>query len=240
MKSRIIPISLAFLTLAIATSLVYQGEKRQSAASGKPAAVSVSTKKSHRESRKHVRPETDAMPTETAIAPMEREQEDDSANLNAWSDQFNGLMASGETRENAAAIIAELVNRTFLAWVEQEIAIVESLDSQERLDRLTLAETKVKEGAAAVYEQLELQGGRRIEVAAEAMDALAAEIQYAEAAPDHKARLAMLHIDRERDARMNEAYAMTDESAKTRAMSELDQWYETRVNGLFPADPIDE
>lgn len=239
MKSRLIPISLAFLTLALAASLIVPNLK-QEPSGGKQAAASMVTKKSQREARKPLHHESDVEPAEATVSPVEQDLADESASLAAWNEQFQSLLASGETRENAAALIAKNVDQTFAAWVETEINAASLLDDQQRLDRLTLAETKVKEGAAAIYEQLELSGGRRIEVAADAIDALAAEIQYAGAAPDHASRLTMLRLDRERDQRMDEACAMTDESAKANAMRELDQWYESSVGELFPANPLGE
>lgn len=237
MKPRaIVPFALALAALTVAALLIVPKPSRES--SGEKPAAKV-TKKFPREARRIARQEPQAEPRELDHSPVEQEVPDEAESLDAWKEQFESLLAAGESRENAAITIAKNVDQVFAAWVEKEIAAASVLDAQERMDRLILAETQVQEGAAAIYEALELSGGRRIEVAADAIDALAAEIQYADAAPDHSSRLAMLRLNRERDQRMDAAVAMTDESAKTQAMRELDQWYESSMGELFPANPLD-
>lgn len=237
MKLRVLPTVLAFLTLAIAASLVIPRPAHETSAKKPSAAI---TKKHPREAARIARQETREDIREADVRPAEQALPDESTSLAAWEEEFQNLLAAGETRENAAIAIAKRVDQVFAAWVEQEITAASGLDdAQERMDRLILAETQVKEGAAAIYQQLELSGGRRIEVAADAMDALAAEIQYADAAPDHAARLTLLRLDRERNQRMDEAHAITDESAKSLALRELDQWYESSMGELFAGEPSD-
>lgn len=237
MKLRVLPTVLAFLALAIAASLMIPKPAHETSAKKPSAAV---TKKHPRETNRIARQETREENREADVKPAEQELCDESASLAAWEEEFQNLLAAGESRENAAMMIAKRVDQVFAAWVEQEITASSGLDAQERMDRLILAETQVKEGAAAIYQQLELSGGRRIEVAADAMDALAAEIQYADAAPDHASRLTLLRLDRERSQRMEKAHAMSDESSKALALRELDQWYESSMGELFAGEPSDQ
>jgi hypothetical protein len=227
MKLPVIPTTLALVSLVIATTLVVSEKHQESKARNIGSPV---TKKSERHVRKAARIESDAPPVGETVSPATLP--DESASLSAWQQQFQELLASGEPRENAVIILARNIDQAFSAWVATEITAANELTGQERIDRLVLAETQVKEGAALIYEQLEISGGHRIEVAADAIESLAAEIQYADAAADHDTRLAMLRLMLERNRRIDEASAMPDESAKTHALRELDHWYESRMGEL--------
>lgn len=227
MKLPIVPTTLSLVSLVIATTLVVSEKHQESTARNMGSPV---TKKSERHVRKTARIESDPPPIGATVSP--KTLPDESASLSAWQQQFQALLASGESRENAVNILARNIDQAFSAWVATEITAANELTGQERIDRLVLAETQVKEGAALIYEQLEISGGQSNEVAADAIESLAAEIQYADAAPDHGTRLAMLRLMRERNRRIDEASAMPDESAKADALRELDHWYESRMGEL--------
>ena len=79
---------------------------------------------------------------------------------------------------------------------------------------------------------------RHLAVVAGPAEASDAETRYAEAANNSATRLALLKLDREREARLEQALALTDETAKTQAVAELDAWYDTSIGGIFiPAEP---
>jgi hypothetical protein len=80
---------------------------------------------------------------------------------------------------------------------------------------------------------LEIEGSRHVSVLAGPLEVVSAEIQYAESAPDPASRLALLRLDRERESRMEQALAITGESAKSRAISDLDAWYDSGLGAIF-------
>jgi hypothetical protein len=192
----------------------------------------VATKKSHRSPKQPQRVESEPVPASDNSLPTDGALPEESASLACWDQQLQELLAAGETPESAAAILAGNINRSFSAWAAMEISEAAALTGQERIDRLVLAGSKIEEGAATIYEHLGLTGGCAIEVAADAIDAIAAEIQYADAAPDHATRIALLRLIRERDRRTFEIAAMTDDSARSEAMRELEAWYESGMRAL--------
>ena len=127
-----------------------------------------------------------------------------------------------------------------IAEVWPEVLAAEgALDPAERYDELADIERTVADGTAAILDQLGLDESHRLAVAAGPAEAIAAEVQYAEAARDSDSRLALLRLDRERQARLEQALALTDDAAKTQAIAELDAWYEAGLGGIFatPAAP---
>jgi hypothetical protein len=158
---------------------------------------------------------------------------DEAANLSEWNSRFEALLDGHGDREQATAALLKEIDGVFSNWVQDQITPLAELPPVERYDRLVIAETSVQEGAAAILKQLGIKGRRHVQVAAGALEAIAAEMQYGEAAPDHASRLAMLRLDAERLERMEQAGAVDDESAKTQAMTDLDVWYETGLAKIF-------
>ena len=161
---------------------------------------------------------------------------EEAEHLAQWKSRFDVLVAEHGDRGEAVRILLAEVDAVFSKWVRDEITLLEKLPPAERYDRLALMETSVQEGAAAVLEQVGIEGSRQATVAAGALELVSAESQYAETAPDPAARLAMLRLDRERESRLGEALSIGDDVAKSKAMSELDNWYETALAAVFPSD----
>jgi hypothetical protein len=165
---------------------------------------------------------------------------DEEANLAGWEQRFQSLLSENANREDAVAVLLSEIDSTFGKWAESQLAPLAELPPNERYDSLEIIDASIREGAAAIIELLELPGSRHVAVAAGALEAVAAEVQYAEVAPDHASRLAMLRLDRERQQRLGGLMSITDEAERAKAMGELDQWYEAGLAQVFPADVVDD
>jgi hypothetical protein len=161
------------------------------------------------------------------------------AGINGWKDRFNTLLTEHGDRDAAIEALLTELDTIFTNWVEKEIEVISELPPLDRYDKLDVMGQSLREGAAEVLEELEIPGSRHHALVATAMNKLTAETEYAEAAPDHASRLAMLHIDRERQGRMNEVVTIKDETARAQAMSELDAWYDNSLAKVFPENAED-
>lgn len=162
------------------------------------------------------------------------------ANLDGWKRRFEALVTENGDRDAAIAALRGEIDTVFSDWVAGEIAPLAELPPLERYDKLDVIGQSVTEGAATVLEMLGIPGSRHVSLAAEALDRVAAETEYAEAAPDHTSRLALLHIDRERQGRLHELVAIEDEAARAKAMSELEAWYGSSLARVFPENASDD
>lgn len=170
----------------------------------------------------------------------DQSEENLAAGIDGWKSRFATLLAEHGDRDAAvAALLAEL-DTVFTGWVEKEIEVVAKLPPTNRYDKLDVMGQSIREGVSTVLETLEISGSRHHALVATAMDKLSAETEYAEAAPDHASRLAMLKIDRERQGRLNQVVAIEDETARAQAMSELDAWYHGSLAKVFPDNAADE
>ncbi len=174
-----------------------------------------------------------------APEPAVQEDSSEAANLADWQARFDNLLQQGESSTDAVRLLLAEMDSVFGDWVSGQIAPLAKLPPAERYDRLAEIEIAVQEGAAAILDLLEIEGGRHVSVLAGPLEAVSAEIQYAESAPDPASRLALLRLDREREARMEQALAITGESAKSQAISNLDAWYDTGLGGIFAANDPD-
>jgi hypothetical protein len=165
---------------------------------------------------------------------------DEKANLTGWQQRFQSLLSENSNREKAVAVLLSEIDSTFGQWAESQIAPLAELPPIERYDSLEIIDASIREGAAAIIGLLELPGSRHVAVAAGALEAVAAEIQYAETAPDHASRLAMLRLGRERQQRLGGVLTIADETERAKAMGELDQWYEASLAKVFPEDVVDD
>ena len=185
-------------------------------------------------------PEPDAREREKAeTSPVAETEFDEEANLAGWQRRFHALLEEKGNREEAVAAILAEVDGVFGAWVGGRLASLGSLPPGERYDPLASIDESVRGGAAAIVELLEIQGGDHVSIAAGALEAVEAEMHYAEAAPDSASRLAMLRLDKERQERLDGLMSIVDEAAMTRAMDELNQWYETGLAKVFSDDAED-
>jgi hypothetical protein len=129
------------------------------------------------------------------------------------------------------------IDSTYRTWVAAELSPVTGLPPAERYDELADIERSVVEGTAAILEQLGIEESRHLAVVAGPAEAITAETHYAEAANDSATRLALLKLDREREARLEKALVLADETARTQAVAELEAWYDASLGGIFiPAE----
>ena len=161
-------------------------------------------------------------------------------NLDAWSRRFDELVAASGDREAAMQTLRAEIDGVFSQWVTDAITPLAELPAQERYDKLEIIAQTVREGAAAVLERLAIPGSRHDSLASTAMDMVRAEIEYAEAAPDHASRLAMLKIDRERQNRLHGLSSIHDEKERARAAGEIEAWYDTSLAAVFPDHGSDD
>jgi hypothetical protein len=235
MKTKsILAISAASLLVAGAVIL-----HRQAAAQSNDITLSsspISTRAAERRAERKV----DVDLRERALVPENKDfpKSDEAANLAGWQERFDQLLAGQDKREEAVRLLLTEVDAVFSHWVQEQITPLAELPASQRYDRLAEIEISVQEGAAAVLEQINIEGSRRVTVAAGALEAVAAEIQYAEAAPDHRTRMAMLRLDREREQRLGQALALADETVRNQAINDLDVWYEAGMGKIFPSDDV--
>lgn len=164
----------------------------------------------------------------------EREADAEEArHLAAWSDRLATLEAESGDRERAVRTLLEEIDATYRQWLDGELNPVAALPPAERYDLLAEIQQAMSEGTAAILDQLGLEESHRLAATAGPAEALAAETQYAEAAKDSAARLALLRLDREREARLEKALAIADEAARGTAMAELEAWYDAGLGGIF-------
>jgi hypothetical protein len=164
--------------------------------------------------------------------------DEESANLAVWKQRFEAIIAETGDSQRAVERLRAEIDTALTAWVSSEIEPIASLPPGERYDKLDLIEQSVTEGAAAIFESLGVPGGRHAATAANARDLVAAEIQYAETAPDPASRLALLRLDRERQSRLDEVVGVADEEQRAKAESELEEWYSQGLAKVFPEDAI--
>jgi len=164
--------------------------------------------------------------------------DEESAHLTDWKQRFEHLKSETGDLQQAVDRLRAEIDASMTGWVTDEIQPIAKLPPAERYDRLDLISQSVSEGAAAIFESLGLPGGRHVATAAEALDIVAAEIQYAETAPDPSSRLALLHLDRERQVKLDQVVAVTDEDERAVAEAQLEAWYSEGLAKVFPADSI--
>lgn len=164
-------------------------------------------------------------------------ESEDAANRGQWQASFERLLAAHADRGEAVRLLLLDMDAAYSAWAQDQISHLAERPANERYDRLDEIRNEIEEGALVVLEELGIDESGRISATAGAIEAITAESQYAEAAPDPESRLAMLRLDRERGSRLEEALALADSAAQSQAIIELDAWYEAGMGGIFPADP---
>lgn len=164
------------------------------------------------------------------------EDRGEAANLAQWQTRFNTLLQQGLTNDEAVRLLLDEMDAVYGNWVTSQIAPLAERTPSERYDRLAEIEIAVQEGAAAILDLLGIEGSHHVSVLAGSLEAVSAEIQYAESAPDPQSRLALLRLDRERETRLENVLALTDDSAKAQASAELDTWYDRGLGGIFAGD----
>jgi hypothetical protein len=161
---------------------------------------------------------------------------DEAANLSAWQNRFDALLAETDNRDDAVHRLLQEIDGLYHAWVSDQLLPVIDRPPGDRYDELADIERSVNEGTAAILDQLGIGESQQLEIASPA-ETLAAESQYAEAANDSASRLALLRLDREQQSLRQQALALPDEAARAQAIAELDAWYEAGINEIF-ATPV--
>jgi hypothetical protein len=160
---------------------------------------------------------------------------DETANLAAWQNRFDALLAEKGNREDAILQLLLEIDALYHAWVSDQLLPVVDRAPSERYDELADIEHSVSEGTAAILDQLGIGEAWLLDAAGSPAEKLSAEVQYAEAARDSDSRLALLRLDRERQSRLEQAFALGDEEAKLQAVAELDAWYDAGLGKIFSA-----
>ena len=142
-----------------------------------------------------------------------------------------------EDDDSVRRLISEL-DSVFGKWVESRIAPLEELPPTERYDRLVEIEESVREGAAEILDRLGIEGSRHFKILPDSLESVSAELQYAQAAPNHAARVALLRLDQERADRLEKVMVIEDASEREHAMSELDIWYDVGLGRIFDSGEI--
>lgn len=216
---------LAGTLLALAAGLLFTGRPTDAPA-GTPALEARSSAKfRHRPSAAEAAARRPAPPAEDPEA----------ANLAAWSERFDALLAEHGDRPTAIGALLAEIDTCYLDWVSGQLEPVTGMPPAARYDELSDIAISVDAGTAAIFEQLGIDESQRPGVTDGAAERVVAEIQYAEAAPDSASRLALHRLDREREARLESALAQADEVARSQAVAELDAWYEAGMGGIFAA-----
>lgn len=140
-------------------------------------------------------------------------------------------------REDAVDALLAEVSSTYRDQVQGGIARLAELPSAERDAELAEIGRSVAESMNVILENLGIEESRRAGATAAAADTIVAEIQYAEAAPDPASRLALLWLDRERQARADEALELADPTEQSQALAEIEAWHEDGLGGIV-ADQV--
>ena len=176
-----------------------------------------------------------AAPPDSGKVTENREEE---ASFAQWEGRFAALIAECGTREAAAARLLSELDLRYARWVDERLSSLESASYVDRLDAIADMEESIREGAAAVLDHLGIPGSRQASVLAASMEALSAEVQYGMAAPSHEKRVALLRLDREREARMTELLATAAEDTRVQVTSELDSWYDAGLREISGSDEL--
>jgi len=172
---------------------------------------------------------------DTGTAP---DNNDEAASFAQWQTRFDSLITESGSREAATILLLSELDRRYAGWVEAQLAPLTNASPIERLDPIVDMEELISEGAAAILDHLEIPGSRLASVLAAAKESLSAEIQYGEAASSHEQRVSLLRLDRERELRLGEALASSDENTKLMAMTELDSWYDAGLRQISGSDEL--
>ncbi len=168
------------------------------------------------------------------------EETDDSVNLAAWTNRFAALAEETGSRNAAIELLKAEMDSIYHQWVAGEIATLSKLPPADRYDRLAEIEGELAEGAAAILELAGIDGSRHATLLARAMEAVSAEIQYAESNTDHQGRIALLRLDLERQSRLEGALQITDSNGQQLALAEIDRWHDSGLGEIYQPETAEE
>jgi hypothetical protein len=166
----------------------------------------------------------------------------DHHSLSGWRQRLTDLRAAQPDAAEANEQLAAEIDHRYHAWLQGEIRTLAELPPRDRHDRLADLEQSVMEGAAAIVEHLAIPGAPPTTVLADSLEVLAAEIQYAEMAPTPEARLALLRLDQERQARLTAwaaagVVAGASDAAGPGAPPEVEAWYDQEIAAIVAMAP---
>lgn len=232
MKSRIIP---SIAGVALATAFIVGVMRQESSPSLPPGPAVTHKERSARVAAPSLPEPAEEKPEERILSRIQfAPAGEEAANLELWRKHFNALVAEKGDATAAVETLRNDVDVMLSEWVDAQIELLAGLSPEERLDQLEIVRNAVQEGAATILGSLGLPGSQHVANAFNALDKVRAEIEYAEVAPDSSSRLALLHIDRERQSRLDEVVGIEDEEARSQAETELEDWYQHSVAKVFP------
>lgn len=162
--------------------------------------------------------------------------------INQWHARFTALVDEcGKHEEAGARLISEL-DQQYHAWVSAKVAALADLPPLDRYDELAEMDARVRKIAEVVLGHLGIAGGRHHDVLAATLEALSAEVRYAELSGTHEQRVAMLRLDRERESRFGDLLAANGlgPGTETQVRNEIEPWYESELRRIVGADDTDE
>jgi len=188
----------------------------------------------------------ESIPARTIAAAMpevaEQIDNDEPGSVGHWHARFAALLAECGNRDAASARLVAELDRVYHAWVSAKLAGIANLPPLDRYDPLAAIESRMRKVAEAVLGHMGISGGRHYFVLADTVDAISAEVQYAEMRGTHDQRVAMLRLDRERANRFEKLVAANGLGAATeaRVSGEIDPWYQSQLRGIVGANDRDE
>jgi hypothetical protein len=148
-----------------------------------------------------------------------------------WQEIFSELLKKHGNREEASQWLIFELDQRYHEWICAKLARLSELPADDRYDALAQMESRIRSVSEAVLGHLGIAGAQHAEVLARSLEAISAEIQYAEMPGTHEARVAMLRLDREREARFEKLVAVNGSGPETEAqvLSEITPWYESEL-----------
>jgi hypothetical protein len=162
--------------------------------------------------------------------------------VSQWHARFSALVNECGNRQEASARLISELDQKYYKWVRSKVAALAGLPPLDRYDPLAQMETRIRNVAEAILGHLEIAGGRHFHVLANSLEALSAEVRYAEMEGSHDQRVAMLRLDQERESRFGKLVAANGLGRETEMQvgSEIEPWYESQLRGILGADDPDE
>ena len=164
--------------------------------------------------------------------------DEEPGSVSQWHARFSTLMNECGNREEVSARLISELDQKYYKWVRSKVAALAELPPLDRYDPLAEMETRIRNVAEAILGHLEIAGGRHFHVLANTLEALAAEVRYAEMEGSHDQRVAMLRLDQERESRFGKLVAASGlgRETETQVGNEIDPWYESQLRGILGVD----
>src|SRR5204862_5820727 len=130
------------------------------------------------------------------------------------------------------------LDEKYHGWICARLAALSKLSPDERYQALAQMESRIQSVSESILGHLGVPGAQHIGVLTRSVEAISAEIEYAEMTGTHEARVAMLRLDRERATRYKQLVAASEPGVDTEAqvLSEITPWYEARLREIVGGD----